>query len=145
MAEIVEPALNLKTRTVKLGYAQRAAAHYASQTDVDEAFTCGTAAVQAAVQGQSGYMVKLVRESDEPYRWTTGLQPLDDIANVEHFIPRDWIAEDGWLPNEKFETYARPLIQGELHCPPRAGCRLLPGSRKLPWRKNYRPARPRVR
>ena len=68
----MEPALNLKTRTVKLGYAQRAAAHYASQTDVDEAFTCGTAAVQAAVQGQSGYMVKLVRESDEPYRWTTG-------------------------------------------------------------------------
>ena len=121
LAEIVEPALNLKTRTVKLGYAQRAAAHYASQTDVDEAFTCGTAAVQAAVQGQSGYMVKLVRESDEPYRWTTGLQPLDDIANLEHFIPRDWISEDGWLPNEKFETYARPLIQGELHLPTKGG------------------------
>ena len=28
-------------------------------------------------------MVKLVRESDEPYRWTTGLQPLDDIANLD--------------------------------------------------------------
>jgi len=121
LAEIVEPALSLKTRTVKLGYAQRAAAHYASQTDVDEAFACGTAAVQAAVQGQSGYMVKLVRESDEPYRWTTGLQPLDDIANLEHFIPRDWISEDGWLPNDKFETYARPLIQGELHLPTKGG------------------------
>jgi 6-phosphofructokinase 1 len=77
--------------------------------------------VQTAVQGQSGYMVKLVRESDEPYRWTTGLQPLDDIANLEHFIPRDWISEDGWLPNEKFETYARPLIQGELHLPTKGG------------------------
>ena len=30
LAEIVEPALNLKTRTVKLGYAQRAAAHPSS-------------------------------------------------------------------------------------------------------------------
>tara|TARA_B100000614_G_scaffold81003_1_gene72537 strand:+ start:7564 stop:8841 length:1278 start_codon:yes stop_codon:yes gene_type:complete len=121
LAEIVEPALNLKTRTVKLGYAQRAAAHYASQTDVDEAFACGEAAVRAAIEGQSGFMVKLVRESDKPYKWTTGLQPLEDIANQEALIPRDWINEDGWLPNEKFEKYARPLIQGELHLPTRGG------------------------
>jgi 6-phosphofructokinase len=121
LAEIVEPALNLKTRTVKLGYAQRAAAHYASQTDVDEAFACGEAAVRAAIEGQSGFMVKLVRESDEPYKWTTGLQPLEDIANQEALIPREWINEDGWLPNEKFEKYARPLIQGELHLPTRGG------------------------
>ena len=121
LAEIVEPALNLKTRTVKLGYAQRAAAHYASQTDVDEAFACGEAAVRAAIEGQSGFMVKLVRESDKPYKWTTGLQPLEDIANQEALIPREWINEDGWLPNEKFEKYARPLIQGELHLPTRGG------------------------
>jgi len=121
LAEIVEPALNLKTRTVKLGYAQRAAAHYASQTDVDEAFACGEAAVRAAIEGQSGFMVKLVRESDEPYKWSTGLQPLEDIANQEAFIPRDWISEDGWLPNENFEKYARPLIQGELHLPTKRG------------------------
>ena len=121
LAEIVEPALNLKTRTVKLGYAQRAAAHYASQTDVDEAFACGEAAVRAAIEGQSGFMVKLVRESDKPYKWTTGLQPLEDIANQEALIPREWINEDGWLPNEKFEKYARPLIQGELHLPTKGG------------------------
>ena len=121
LAEIVEPALNLKTRTVKLGYAQRAAAHYASQTDVNEAFACGEAAVRAAIEGQSGFMVKLVRESDKPYKWTTGLQPLEDIANQEALIPREWINEDGWLPNEKFEKYARPLIQGELYLPTRGG------------------------
>ena len=121
LAEIVEPALNLKTRTVKLGYAQRAAAHYASETDVEEAFACGEAAVRAAVGGESGYMVKIERESDSPYVWGTGLQPLEDIANIERIIPRDWIDEEGWLPNEKFETYARPLIQGELHLPTDAG------------------------
>ena len=73
--------------------------------------------MKAAVDGQSGFVVKLVRESDEPYKCTTGLQPLGDIANLERTIPRDWITEDGWLPNEKFITYARPLIQGELHLP----------------------------
>ena len=43
------------------------------------------AAVRAAVlEGKSGYMVKIVRVQSEPYKWTTDLQPLGDIANVEH-------------------------------------------------------------
>jgi 6-phosphofructokinase len=121
LAEIVQGKLNLKTRTVKLGYAQRCAAHYASATDADESFRCGEAAVRAAISGQSGFMVKIVRQADEPYRSTTGLQPLGDIANVEHFIPRDWISEDGFLPNEKFVQYARPLIEGEVKVPTEGG------------------------
>jgi 6-phosphofructokinase 1 len=121
LADIVQGKLNLKTRTVKLGYAQRAAAHFASETDVDEAAACGEAAVRAAIEGKSGYMVKIVRLQDSPYLSTTGIQPLDDIANVEHFLPRDWITEDGFLPNEKFITYAHPLVEGELHLPMEGG------------------------
>jgi 6-phosphofructokinase 1 len=118
---IVSQRLKLKARTVKLGYAQRAAAHCASQQDVEEAVACGKAAVLATVQGHNGFMVKLVRTSNNPYRWTTGLQPLGDIANVENFIPRDWISDDGFLPNEKFIEYAQPLIAGELHVPEEGG------------------------
>ena len=114
---IVEGKLNLKTRTVKLGYAQRAAAHFASLTDMQEAVACGNAATKAAVEGKSGYMVKIVRESTKPYKWTTGLQPLGDIANVEHFLPADWIAADGMMPNEKFVEYAKPLIDGQVQPP----------------------------
>jgi ATP-dependent phosphofructokinase / diphosphate-dependent phosphofructokinase len=121
LAEIVQGRMNLKTRTVKLGYAQRCAAHFASETDVEEAVACGEAAVRAAVSGQSGFMVKIVRTQTNPYQWTTGLQPLGDIANVEHFVPRDWISEDGFLPNEKFVEYARPLVEGELHLPTECG------------------------
>jgi ATP-dependent phosphofructokinase / diphosphate-dependent phosphofructokinase len=65
--------------------------------------------------------VKLVRTSTEPYKWTTGLQPLGDIANVEHLIPRDWISEDGFLPNKKFVDYGRPLIEGEVKVPMKDG------------------------
>lgn len=121
LAEIVTGKLNTKTRTVKLGYAQRCAAHYASATDAKEAAACGEAAVRAAVEGKSGYMVKIVRTSTNPYRWKTDLQPLGDIANVEHFIPRDWLSEDGFMPNEKFVEYARPLIEGEVHPPTEGG------------------------
>lgn len=117
LKELIQGKLNLKTRTVKLGYAQRAAAHYGSKTDAEEAYACGEAAVKAAMEGKSGMMVKLVRISREPYRWDTGLQPLGDIANVEHFIPRDWITEDGMMVNEKFIQYAQPLIEGEIQVP----------------------------
>lgn len=117
LAEIIQGRMNLKTRTVKLGYAQRCAEHFASKLDSDEAVKCGESAVKAAVEGKSGYMVKIVRTQSEPYLWTTGLQPLEDIANVEHFLPRDWITEDGFLPNEKFVAYARPLVEGEVRPP----------------------------
>jgi len=121
LAEIVQNKLKTKTRTVKLGYAQRAAAHCASLTDALEAAACGEAAVRAAVGGQSGYMVKIVREQNAPYKWSTGLQDLNAVANVEHLIPRDWISEDGLLPNEKFIEYARPLIEGEVRPPSDGG------------------------
>jgi ATP-dependent phosphofructokinase / diphosphate-dependent phosphofructokinase len=115
----IQDKLNTKTRTVLLGYAQRAASHCASLTDANNAFACGEAAVKAAVAGTSGSMVKIVRETqpDGSLKWSTGLQPLADIANVEHFVPRDWISEDGCLPNEKFVEYARPLIEGEVKAP----------------------------
>ena len=121
LEQLVTAKLGIKARSVKLGYAQRAAAHYASAADVAEAVACGEAAVRAAVDGKSGFMVKLVRLADNPYRCTTDLQPLDEIANVEHIIPREWMTEDGFLPNEKFIEYARPLIQGEVEVPVEGG------------------------
>jgi len=123
LKEMVQGKLKTKTRTVLLGYAQRAAAHCASLTDATNAFACGEAAVRAAISGESGHMVKIVRDAqpDGSVKWSTALQPLADIANVEHFIPRDWISEDGYLPNEKFVAYAQPLILGEVKPPVEGG------------------------
>jgi 6-phosphofructokinase 1 len=121
--DLVQEKLSTKTRTVLLGYAQRAAEHFASSTDSNNALACGEAAVRAAIQGNSGYMVKIVRSInlDGSIAWSTGLQPLGDIANVEHFVPREWISEDGMLPNERFVEYARPLIEGEVKFPVEGG------------------------
>ncbi len=122
LKEIIQAKLNTKTRTVMLGYAQRAAAHFASLTDSNNAFACGEAAVRAAVNGQSGLMVKIVRHTDSgTLAWGTGLQPLGDIANVENFVPREWVDADGFLPNQKFIDYARPLIEGEVKFPTEGG------------------------
>lgn len=122
LKEFIQGKLNTKTRTVLLGYAQRAAAHFASLTDVTNAFSCGEAAVKAAIDGKSGYMVKIVRETaDGKIRWATGLQPLSEVANVEHFVPREWVSADGFLPNEQFVEYAAPLIEGEVRPPIEGG------------------------
>lgn len=123
LKDLIEERLKTKTRTVLLGYAQRAAAHFSSLTDVQNAFACGEAAVKAAVvDGHSGYMVKIVRLfEDGKIKWTTGLQPLSEVANVEHFVPTEWINPDGLLPNEKFIEYARPLIEGEVKAPVEGG------------------------
>ena len=123
LKKLVQGRLNTKTRTVALGYAQRAAAHCASLTDSTNAFAVGEAAVRAATDGKSGFMVKIVRNitSDGSIRWTTDLQSITDIANVEHFVPRDWISEDGFMPNEKFVEYAKPLIEGEVRPPTEGG------------------------
>ena len=140
LGEIVEGKLATKTRTVKLGYAQRAAAHFASATDANNAHACGVAAVKAAVAGQSGFMVKIVRGgSNGSIQWSTGLQPLGDIANVEHFIPRDWISDDGFLPNEKFIEYARPLIEGEIRFPLEGGLPKYVALDKAPIEKKLAP------
>ncbi len=123
LKQIVQGRLSTKTRTVLLGYAQRAAEHCASLTDANNGFACGEAAVRAAIAGRSGFMVKIVRETQAngSVHWSTGLQPLAEIANVEHMIPRDWVSEDGLMPNEKFEEYARPLIEGEVRFPMEGG------------------------
>jgi len=123
LKELIQAKLKIKARTALLGYAQRAAGHFASLTDSSNALACGEAAVKAAIEGQSGFMVKIVREAraDGSVKWSTGLQPLADIANVERLIPRDWLSADGFLPNDKFVQYAQALIEGEVAFPVEAG------------------------
>src|SRR6516165_10900363 len=84
LKELVQGRLNTKTRTVLLGYTQRAAAHCASLTDSNNALACGEAAVKAAVASQSGFMVKIVRQvqTSGSVKWSTDVQPLADIAKV---------------------------------------------------------------
>jgi 6-phosphofructokinase 1 len=139
--DFIQEKLKTKTRTVLLGYVQRAAAHCASLTDSNNAFATGEAAVRAAIEGKSGLMVKIVRQTqpDGSIQWCTGLQPLEDIANVEHFVPRDWISEDGYLPNEKFVEYAKPLIEGEVRPPAEGGLPKYIVLEKVPLEKKLTP------
>ncbi len=117
LATLIQENLAVKARSAKLGTGQRAAAHCSSQTDNDEAFLCGQAAVKAAIAGETDKMVTLVRTESEPYGCETGLSPLSDVANGVKAIPESWIAEDGVSMKFEFIKYAQPLIQGEVQVP----------------------------
>ncbi len=107
----------VKARSCKIGHAQRAASHCSSATDSDEAFKCGQEAVKAAVEGQTGKMVAIVRGDGDKYKAETTLVDLNDVANgVKHF-PENWINEDKVSISQQFNKYILPLMQGEVKVP----------------------------
>jgi 6-phosphofructokinase 1 len=117
LGEFIEREVGVKARRNKPGTLQRNGAHWASKTDVEEAFTCGQMAVRHALQGTSGFMISLVRKSTKPYRCGTGLAKLSDVANGVHKLPREFINEAGTHITPAFREYALPLIKGEVKVP----------------------------
>jgi len=71
------------------------------------------AAVEMAVAGRNAVMPAITRVSDDPYEWKITEAPLDQVANVEKMLPRDFISPDGYGITEKARTYLRPLMEGE--------------------------------
>ncbi|MCE5272979.1 6-phosphofructokinase [bacterium] len=121
LKSIIEGELGLKTRWMMQGLTQRNAMHFASRTDRDEAYICGAEAVCRAVAGTSGYMVTLERVSTSPYRMETGLAKLEEVANGEKKLPREWMNEAGNFPTTEFVEYLKPLVQGEVEVPVKDG------------------------
>lgn len=114
LADKVGGELGLKTRSIELSTLQRCAAHMTSRVDITEAFQVGGAAVKAAFEGETGKVVVLVRESEDPYICTTDCQDVHKIANIEKKVPLEWISPDGYNVSEELVHYIRPLIQAEL-------------------------------
>ena len=73
----------------------------------------GAAAVKLALKGYNAVMPTIERTSDAPYKYRIGVARLSEVANVEKFMPRDFITADGFGITEACKRYLRPLIQGE--------------------------------
>jgi 6-phosphofructokinase 1 len=114
IAAIIADGVGLRARYDKPNYLQRSFGELQSASDREEAYQAGRAAVRAAVAGESGVMVTLVRAPGDDYVCTTGLAPLDQIANVERKLPAAFINEAGNDVTAAFMAYARPLAGGPL-------------------------------
>jgi len=114
LCELISTELGIKARFDKPGTIQRVGAALASPVDVEEAWRVGQAAVTAAAAGQSGHMVCLVREGNQPYRSRTDLVPLEQVANKVRPVPDAFIAPAGNDVTPAYLDYIRPLIGGPL-------------------------------
>ena len=114
LADVVKRETGAKVRGIELSLLQRCGAHLASQTDIDESFMSGKAAVENAVAGLTDKMVGFERSYEGgKYVCKTKLFNLTDVANTEKKVPIEWINADHNGIEQGFVDYALPLIQGE--------------------------------
>ena len=118
LTSVIKYKIGAKVRGIELSLLQRCAAHLASQTDIDEAFLAGKAAVEYALSGETGKMVAFTRDTiNNEYSCGIIIQPLSVCANMEKKVPREWINDDGTGVTREFIDYVMPLIQGDIRQP----------------------------
>ena len=119
LAETVKAKTGAQVRGIELSLLQRCAAHCASQTDIDESFSAGKAAVENAVAGITDKMVGFERSYDVDGKYVCNIKLFDlsEVANAEKKVPREWINAEGNGIEKGFIDYALPLIQGETKLP----------------------------
>ena len=117
VANIVKKALGYKFHWAVADYLQRSARHLASNSDVEQAYALGKAAVEMALDGKNSIMPSIVRLSNNPYKWEIGYGELKDIANVEKMMPENYISDDGFSITKSCREYLLPLIEGENYPP----------------------------
>ena len=111
---LVKEKLGVKVRSVEVNVLQRCAAHLASKTDLDEAFTLGQKAVALSEEDVTASMVTMRRISDAPYEISYEHAEIRHIANEAKSIPREWINDAGNDVTQPLIDYLSPLILGEV-------------------------------
>jgi 6-phosphofructokinase 1 len=113
VSEYVKRVVDVRTRVIEFGTLQRCAAHFASLTDLNESVRVGQEAVKYALEGETGKIAMLKRESLDGYEITIGIEDVRDICNKEKFFPKEWMTDDFFV-TEDFYKYATPIISGEV-------------------------------
>jgi len=113
LTKIIESRLNLPTRSVELSLIQRADPILVSKVDHDEAIECAKVALNAALKGETGKMVGIIRKKDKPYEVSYELLDISKIANVEKTVPFEMIGGKRGM-TMPFRDYLLPLIQGGI-------------------------------
>ncbi|MYM63259.1 6-phosphofructokinase [Pseudomaricurvus sp. HS19] len=121
LANMIKSELGYKYHWALADYLQRSARHIASATDTEQAYAVGKSAVEMAIAGKNAVMPAIIRGKGKRYSWSIEEAPLEQVANVEKMMPRDFITADGFGITDKAREYFAPLIQGEDYPPYKNG------------------------
>ena len=117
ITNLIGAKLGYKCHWAVADYLQRSARHIASETDVEQAYAVGRAAVEFAIAGRNAVMPAIRRVSELPYRWEIIEAPLSAVANQEKLLPPEFISTDSFGITEAARRYLAPLIVGESFPP----------------------------
>jgi 6-phosphofructokinase len=117
ISKLITQKLKYRCHHAVCDYLQRSARHIASQTDLEQSYALGSAAVDMAVKGSDAVMMTTKRLSTTPYKWDIRTVALNKVANVEKALPRSFISLDGYSITAACRKYLLPLIQGEAYPP----------------------------
>jgi 6-phosphofructokinase len=87
ISNLISTKLGCKCHWAVPDYLLRSARHIASETDVQQAYAVGRAAVEFAIAGRGAVMTAIRQLSDAPYRWDIIAAPLAEVAK-----PRETVA-----------------------------------------------------
>lgn len=116
LANLVIQKLGIKARSEKPGICGRASIAWQSPVDREEAVLVGREALRAAMKGESGRMVGLIREDtgDGAYHMTVRMIPISEVMMKERIIPEHYISKRGNDVTAEFVAWCKPLIGPKL-------------------------------
>lgn len=115
LENLIKDKIGCKVRSVELNVLQRCSAHISSKTDIDEAVMIGSAAVEAALSGETGKMMCFKRVGENPYKVEVFSADASLVANGEKKFPKEWINKEGNNVEDAAIGYFLPLIEGECN------------------------------
>jgi 6-phosphofructokinase len=104
----IERELGCRCRLEVLGGMQKVALLPGCVLDRREALAAGRFAVQAALEGDSGRCVTLLRVAGAAYGVQYGLTDLSRIARIDRLLPSEFVGDDG--PTDAFRDWIAPLV-----------------------------------
>ena len=102
--------LGVRARFEKPGTIQRSLMACVSNSDATEAELAGRAAVRYALEGHNNVIVTLERESDQPYKVTIGMAPLEKVGGAVKVMPEGYLDPDNNFVTADFLNYLKPLV-----------------------------------
>jgi len=114
LSELISSKLKYKVHWAVSDYLQRAARHIASKVDVDQAYSLGVKAITYAKNDISDVMLTIKNiSSKQKYKWSISHTNLDNVANVEKKLPKNFIKNNGFEITKACKEYIQNLIKGE--------------------------------
>ena len=114
LSSIITNKLKYKVHWAVSDYLQRAARHIASKVDVKQAYALGLESIKVAKLNSNNIMLTIKSTKiKQKYKWSISSTNLNNVANVEKMLPKNFIKSNGFEITRSCKKYISNLIQGE--------------------------------